>query len=162
MCISKQIKWIKKKHCDFFFFHIFSIQSSSRHEKRCRMLQTLFWLFQCSRNTRWLVSYIYLQIDTLLSSLLSISLTVSAKSNDLTQISLKNFNTCTFTVAPASIIDGGSSRHGHHLQGSGLRTNETDYDDLVKPCLDDLVANLIHHKQEPMNWRTVTRTLLNM
>ena len=32
--------------------HIFSIHSS-RHEKRCRMLQTLFWLFQCSRNTRW-------------------------------------------------------------------------------------------------------------
>ena len=29
---------------------IFSTHSSSRHEKRGRMLQTLFWLFQCSRN----------------------------------------------------------------------------------------------------------------
>jgi hypothetical protein len=32
--------------------HIFSIHLSSRHEKRCRMLQTIFWLFQCSRNQR--------------------------------------------------------------------------------------------------------------
>ena len=23
--------------------------------KRCRMLQTIFWLFQCSKNTRWVV-----------------------------------------------------------------------------------------------------------
>jgi len=57
------------------------------------------------------------------------------------------------TVASASIIDRSSGRHGRHLQGSGLRgslhslrTNEADYDDLVKPCLNDLVANLIHHK----------------
>ena len=66
-----------------------------------------------------------------------------------------DFNTCIFAVASASIIDRGSGRHGRHLQGSGLRgslrTNEADYDDLVKPCLNDLVANLIHHKQEPMN-----------
>ena len=27
-----------------------------------------------------------------------------------------------------------------------LRTNEGSYDHLVKPCLNDLVANLIHHK----------------
>ena len=33
-----------------FFFHFFSIDSSSRHEKRCQMLQRLFWLFQCSKN----------------------------------------------------------------------------------------------------------------
>ena len=31
--------------------HIFAIPSSSRHEKHCQMLQRLFWLFQCSRNT---------------------------------------------------------------------------------------------------------------
>ena len=30
--------------------HFFSIDSSSRHEKRCQMLQRLFWLFQCSKN----------------------------------------------------------------------------------------------------------------
>ena len=29
--------------------HIFSIHSSSRHEKLCQMLQRLFWLFQCSK-----------------------------------------------------------------------------------------------------------------
>ena len=33
------------------FFHIFEIPSSSRHEKRCLILQTLFWLFQYSRNS---------------------------------------------------------------------------------------------------------------
>ena len=33
-----------------FFLHIFSIHSSSRTEKRCQMLQTLFLLFQCSKN----------------------------------------------------------------------------------------------------------------
>ena len=33
-----------------FFLHFFSINSSSRHEKRCQMLQRLFWLFQCSKN----------------------------------------------------------------------------------------------------------------
>ena len=35
------------------FLHIFSIHSSSRHEKLCQMLQRLFWLFQCSKNPRW-------------------------------------------------------------------------------------------------------------
>ena len=39
----------------FFVLHIFSIHSSSRHEKGCRMLQRTFWLFQCSRNQRWTV-----------------------------------------------------------------------------------------------------------
>ena len=38
---------------NFFFLHFFSINSSSRHEKRCQMLQRLFWLFQCSKNPRW-------------------------------------------------------------------------------------------------------------
>ena len=38
-----------------FFFHFFSIDSSSRHEKRCQMLQRLFWLFQCSKNPQWIV-----------------------------------------------------------------------------------------------------------
>ena len=32
------------------FFAYFSIPSSSRHEKCCRILVRLFWLFQCSRN----------------------------------------------------------------------------------------------------------------
>ena len=31
------------------FLHIFAIPSSSRHEKCCRKLVRLFWLFQCSR-----------------------------------------------------------------------------------------------------------------
>ena len=43
---------LKKPPSEFNFFHIFGIPSSSRHEKRCQMLQTLFWLFQCSKNPR--------------------------------------------------------------------------------------------------------------
>ena len=33
--------------------YFFAIHSSSRHEKCCQMLQTLFWVFQYSRNTGW-------------------------------------------------------------------------------------------------------------
>ena len=43
---------LKKPLWEFNFFHIFGIPSSSRHEKHCQMLQTLFWLFQCSKNSR--------------------------------------------------------------------------------------------------------------
>ena len=43
---------LKKPPWEFNFFHIFGIPSSSRHEKRCQMLQTLFFLFQCSKNPR--------------------------------------------------------------------------------------------------------------
>ena len=32
---------------------IFGIPSSIRHEKCCQILQTLFWVFQCSRNSQW-------------------------------------------------------------------------------------------------------------
>ena len=55
MCISKRIKWIlKKSHREKKnFLHIFSIHSSSRYEKWCRMLQRLFWLFQCSKTPLW-------------------------------------------------------------------------------------------------------------
>ena len=41
---------LKKPPWEFNFFHIFGISSSSRHEKRYQTLQTLFWLFQCSKN----------------------------------------------------------------------------------------------------------------
>ena len=37
----------------YFFLHIFTIASSSRREKCCQMLQTLFSVFQYSRNTGW-------------------------------------------------------------------------------------------------------------
>jgi hypothetical protein len=40
---SENISIVKK-------MHFFTIHSSSRHEKRFQMLQTLFWLFQYSRN----------------------------------------------------------------------------------------------------------------
>ena len=43
---------LKKPPSEFNFFHIFGIPSSIRHEKRCQMLQTLFRLFQCSKNPR--------------------------------------------------------------------------------------------------------------
>jgi hypothetical protein len=45
----------KKPLWEFNFFHIFGIPSSSRHEKHCQILQTLFWVFQNSRNSQWLV-----------------------------------------------------------------------------------------------------------
>ena len=45
MCISKGIKWILKKPLRILFLHIFAIHSSSRHEKRCQMLETLFGYF---------------------------------------------------------------------------------------------------------------------
>ena len=48
---------LKKPPWEFNFFHNFGIPSSSRHEKRCQMLQTLFWLFQCSKNPRCKVSF---------------------------------------------------------------------------------------------------------
>ena len=37
---------------EFNFFHIFGIPSSSRHEKCCRILQTLFWIFPDSKNSQ--------------------------------------------------------------------------------------------------------------
>ena len=46
---------LKKPPWEFNFFHIFGNPSSNRHEKRCQMLQTLFWLFQGSKNPRWIV-----------------------------------------------------------------------------------------------------------
>ena len=42
--LKKRPRWKNK------ILHFFSIDSSSRHEKRCQMLQTLFLLFQCSKN----------------------------------------------------------------------------------------------------------------
>ena len=51
MCISTRIMWIIwKSHRE-----IFAIPSSSRHEKRGRMMERFFCLFQCSRNTQWTV-----------------------------------------------------------------------------------------------------------
>ena len=47
--ISKRIMWIiSKSHREFFFFDIFAIHSSSRHEKRCQMSLRLFSLFRGS------------------------------------------------------------------------------------------------------------------
>ena len=48
--LKKRPPWKK------FFLHFFSINSSSRHEKRCQMLRRLFWLFQCSKNPLCLAS----------------------------------------------------------------------------------------------------------
>ena len=43
---------LKKPPWAFNFSHSFGIPSSRRHEKRCQILQILFWLFQCSKNPR--------------------------------------------------------------------------------------------------------------
>ena len=44
---------LKKPPWEFNFYHIFGIPSSSRHEKCRQILQTLFWVFQYSRNSQW-------------------------------------------------------------------------------------------------------------
>ena len=44
--LKKRPPWKK------IILHIFSIHSSSRTEKRCQMLQTLFLLFPCCKNPR--------------------------------------------------------------------------------------------------------------
>ena len=41
-----------KPSWEFNFLYIFVIPSSSRLEKRCQILQTLFWVFQYSRNSQ--------------------------------------------------------------------------------------------------------------
>ena len=40
----------KRKTPRNFFLHFFAIHSSSRHGKRCSMLERIFGLFSCSRN----------------------------------------------------------------------------------------------------------------
>ena len=47
-----KIAHLKKPLWEFNFFYIFGIPSSSRHEKCCQILQTLFWVFQYSRNSQ--------------------------------------------------------------------------------------------------------------
>ena len=42
----------KKPSWEFNLFHIFGIPPSSRHEKRCQILQTIFLVFQYSRNSQ--------------------------------------------------------------------------------------------------------------
>ena len=44
---------LKRPPWEFNFLHIFGIPSSSRHEKCCQILQTVFWVFQYSRNSQW-------------------------------------------------------------------------------------------------------------
>ena len=47
---TDNVDYLKKPPWKKFFFDIFVIHLSSRYEKRCQMLQRLFWLFQCSKN----------------------------------------------------------------------------------------------------------------
>ena len=49
----------KRPPWKIFFLHFFSIDSWSRHEKYCQMLQRLFWLFQCSNNPQCPVNQSY-------------------------------------------------------------------------------------------------------
>ena len=50
---------LKKPPWDFNFLHIFAIPSSSRHEKRCQMVERLFVVFHHSRNTLWKVVQVW-------------------------------------------------------------------------------------------------------
>ena len=47
---TDNVDYLKKPPWKNFFFDIFVIHLSSRYEKRCRMLQRLFSLFQGSKN----------------------------------------------------------------------------------------------------------------
>ena len=51
-----------------FFLYIFGIPSSSRHEKRCQILQTLFRVFQYSRNSQCFVNLKMLLITELINT----------------------------------------------------------------------------------------------
>ena len=48
-----QMGWIGCSFLQVAQKDFFGIFSSSRHEKRCQILQTLFWTFQYSRNSQW-------------------------------------------------------------------------------------------------------------
>ena len=50
---TDNVDYLKKPPWKKFFFDIFLIHLSSRYEKRCRMLQRLFSLFQGSKNQLW-------------------------------------------------------------------------------------------------------------
>ena len=65
--ISKWIMWIiSKSHREKkFFFDIFAIHSSTRHEKRCQMRLRLFSLFRGSIYQQWIThTFIYTQNDS--------------------------------------------------------------------------------------------------
>ena len=47
---ADNVDYLKKPPWKKFFFDIFVIHLSSRYEKRCRILQRLFFLFQGSKN----------------------------------------------------------------------------------------------------------------
>ena len=49
------VDYLKKPPWKKNFFDIFAIHLTSRYEKRCRMLQRLFSLFQGSKNQLWIV-----------------------------------------------------------------------------------------------------------
>ena len=49
----ERVDFKKKSPWKFFFAYFFNPLIK---ETCCRMLQRLYWLFQCSRNTRWVVS----------------------------------------------------------------------------------------------------------
>ena len=58
---TDNVDYLKKPPWKKFFFDIFAIHLTSRYEKRCRMLQRLFSLFQGSKNQLWVVqSFIHL------------------------------------------------------------------------------------------------------
>ena len=55
---TDNVDYLKKPPWKNFFFDIFAIHLTSRYEKRCRMLQRLFSLFQGSKNQLWYTIYI--------------------------------------------------------------------------------------------------------
>ena len=74
--LKKRPPWKKN------FLHFFSIDSSSRHEKRCQMLQTFFLLFQCSKNPR---CYVTMRWNYFINSIFNLILWVFWKCSLISQ-----------------------------------------------------------------------------
>ena len=84
-------RWIISKSHPDFFLHIFAIPSSSRHEKHCQMLVSLFSVFKYSRNS-CVVQWHSAKIQWLLIVCLKIAQNLFGTSTKLAQkfgISLK-------------------------------------------------------------------------
>ena len=62
---TDNVDYLKKPPCKNFFFDIFAIHSSTRHEKRCQMRLRLFSLFRGSIYQQWIThTFIYTQNDS--------------------------------------------------------------------------------------------------
>ena len=124
---------LKKPPWEFNFFHIFGIPSSSRHEKRCQMLQTLFWLFQYSKNPRCTMTEKYDKISVLQSNINNHwdwNYDIHFITFRLKDISTSDFSTSSFN--PRSFNPW---LFNHELSNPGFFNNELSNPKLFNPRL---------------------------